>query len=160
MLVADGAVRDVASESPATYFGPSVTSFVIEAGIVAVDGGYLVDSDFVSGGGFARAGESGRGIARFERGPGGLVATGLQLNGDRGAGGLGAGGFAAPGFAGAAAGRAGGPGTGGLGGGAPGGLAGGSPGGPGGVGGFGQPGGSGSPAAGPQGRAGPPAGRR
>ena len=94
VLVADSAVRDVASESPSAYFGPAVTSFVIETTVAGVAGGYLVDRDFVSGSGFARPGETGRAIARFERGQGGLVATGLQLNGDRGVGGSGEGGLA------------------------------------------------------------------
>ena len=93
ILIVDSARPDVASESPAAYFGADVTSFIIEADVVGVAGGYLVDRDFIAGQGYAEQGARGRGIARFERGVGGLVATGLRLDPDVGNGNPGAGGF-------------------------------------------------------------------
>ncbi len=89
VLIADTVTRDLASESPSAYFGPSIDSFVIEADIAAVTGGYRINRDFVRGSGLAPLGASGRGVVRFERGPGGLVATGLQFGDARRTGGFG-----------------------------------------------------------------------
>ena len=76
LLVADAVARDIADESPAAYFGPSVSNFVVEGYLAAVAGGYLVSRDFVRGEGF-RLERQGRGIASFSRRPeGGLVAQG------------------------------------------------------------------------------------
>ena len=81
VLVADRAVRDIADESPTSYFGPSVSNFVIEGYLAVVAGGYYVNHDFVRGEGY-RAGERGRGVATFGRRPeGGLVARGLRMGG-------------------------------------------------------------------------------
>jgi hypothetical protein len=82
VLVADTATLDVASQSPSAYFGPSVSNFIVESFVSVLAGGYLVDRDFVSGGGFGAAGTQDRGIARYTRGPGGLVATGLRSGGE------------------------------------------------------------------------------
>ncbi len=88
VLVADSATRDVAADSPSRYFGPDVTSFVVESYVSVMEGGYWVNHDFIHGSGFGEAGSRGRGIATFTRRPeGGLIATGLRT---------GAGGFAAP----------------------------------------------------------------
>ena len=81
VLVADTATLDVASQSPSAYFGPAVSNFIVESFVSVLAGGYLVDRDFVSGHGFGVAGSQDRGIARYTRGPGGLVATGLQSGG-------------------------------------------------------------------------------
>ena len=79
VLVADNVARDIADESPVTYFGPSVSNFVVEGYLSVTAGGYFVNRDFVRGDGY-RAGSQGRGIARFGRqGRGGLVARGLQF---------------------------------------------------------------------------------
>jgi hypothetical protein len=119
VLVADSATLDVASQSPSAYFGPSVSNFIVESFVSVLAGGYLVDRDFVSGRGFGVAGTQDRGIARYTRAPGGLVATGLQPGGVP-AGRPGT--FApAPSFPGASArGASGGPGFGGSGLGSPG----------------------------------------
>ncbi len=81
VLVADSATLDVASQSPSAYFGPSVSNYIVESYVAVLAGGYLVDRDFVSGSGFGTVGTRDRGIARYTRGPGGLVATGLQSGG-------------------------------------------------------------------------------
>lgn len=78
VLVADGAVRDLASESPSAYFGPLVRDFIVETEVAVVAGGYLVDRDYIRGAGFGATGTQGRAIARFTRGPDGLVATGVR----------------------------------------------------------------------------------
>jgi hypothetical protein len=80
VLVADSLLPDLAAESPSAYFGPAVTSFIVESYVAVVPGGFLVDRDFVSGSGFAGVGSRGRGIATFTRREGGgLAATGLRL---------------------------------------------------------------------------------
>ena len=74
VLVADSVSRDIADESPATYFGPAVSDFIVEGYLAVAAGGYFVNRDFVRGGGFQREAR-GRGIATFSRRPdGGLVA--------------------------------------------------------------------------------------
>ncbi len=89
VLVADSLARDTAAEGPSAYFGPSVSSFIVESYVAVVAGGYLVNREFVAGAGFAGVGSRGRGIASFtRRDGGGLVATGLRLgNGADAAGG-------------------------------------------------------------------------
>jgi hypothetical protein len=78
VLVADSVVLDTVADRPSDYFGPSVTSFVVESYVAVVAGGYLVNRDFVAGSGFGTVGSRGRGIATFSRrSQGGLVATGL-----------------------------------------------------------------------------------
>ena len=81
VLIADSATMDVAAESPSAYFGPSVNNFIIEGAVAVLAGGYLINRDFVSGSGFGRAGSRDHAVARFTRGPDGLVATGLRLDG-------------------------------------------------------------------------------
>ncbi len=79
VLVADSVVRDVAADSPSRYFGPDVTSFVVESYISVIADGYFVNRDFIRGSGFGTLGSRGRGIATFTRRPeGGLLATGLR----------------------------------------------------------------------------------
>ncbi len=76
VLVADSAARDIADESPAAYFGPAVSDFIVEGYLSVVAGGYLVSRDFVRGEA-VRAESRGRGIAVFSRRPeGGLAARG------------------------------------------------------------------------------------
>ena len=125
VLVADSAMRDLASESPSAYFGPSVRDFIVETEVSVLAGGYLVNRDYIRGTGFGAAGMRGRAIASFTRGPGGLVATGLRSDASEGRG-LGSGFTPAPVVSGSA-GRAGisggsGPGSGVAGGGLPGGF--------------------------------------
>ena len=81
VLVADSATLDVASESPSAYFGPSVSNFVVESAVAVLAGGYVVEHDVVSGHNFGQTGTRDRAIARYARGPAGLVATGLQFHG-------------------------------------------------------------------------------
>ncbi|WP_158747640.1 DUF5666 domain-containing protein [Acidisphaera sp. L21] len=89
VLMADSVARDIADESPAAYFGPQVSNFVVEGFVAGAVGGYLINHEFVSGGGYG-ADTRGRGIARFSRRPeGGLATRGLQMSG----GGAGFGGF-------------------------------------------------------------------
>ena len=79
VLVADSVTQDTVAESPSAYFGPDVTSFIVESYMAVVAGGYFVSHDFVEGSGFGAAGSRLRGIATFNRRPGGgLVATGLH----------------------------------------------------------------------------------
>ena len=74
VLVVDSITRDLADESPAAYFGPNVTNFVVEGYLAAAAGGFFVNRDFVRGDGF-RPEARGRGIAAFSRRPdGGLVS--------------------------------------------------------------------------------------
>jgi len=79
VLVANSVTPDTAADSPSAYFGPDITSFVVESYVAVVAGGYFVNRDFVAGSGFGTVGSNGRGIATFNRGNGGgLVATGLH----------------------------------------------------------------------------------
>ncbi len=81
VLVADSLARDVADESPAAYFGPAVSNFVVEGYLSLATGGYFVDRDFVRGEGY-RTGSRGRGIATFSRRPeGGLTSSGQRADG-------------------------------------------------------------------------------
>jgi hypothetical protein len=80
VLVVDQLARDTVAEGPSEYFGPAVSSFIVESYVAVVPGGYLVNRDFVAGSGFAGVGSRGRGIASFTRSNGGgLRATGLRL---------------------------------------------------------------------------------
>ena len=81
VLVAESAMRDLASDSPSAFFGPTFSSFIVEGTVSVLAGGYLVDREFVSGSGFGDAGFRGRAVASFTRRDGGLVATGLQVGG-------------------------------------------------------------------------------
>ncbi len=83
VLVADSIARDIADESPAAYFGPAVSNFVVEGYPAVVAGGYFVSRDFVRGDAF-RPEAQGRGIVAFSRRPeGGLVAQERGGEGDR-----------------------------------------------------------------------------
>ena len=88
VLVVDSLARDIADQSPAAYFGPSVSNFVVEGYWAAIAGGYFVSRDFVRGGRFVDEAR-GRGIASFSRGAdGGLVGRDMPAREGGGGAGL------------------------------------------------------------------------
>ena len=74
VLVIDTAARDLADESPAAYFGPTVSNFVVEGFLAPAIGGFFVYHDFIRSDSFSN-GADGRGIATFSRRPGGGLAA-------------------------------------------------------------------------------------